>query len=329
MAAVTLHPWRRGVMRAARAAGVLAGGVALGSIGVAYYVARALTGPSKAGPTDDFVMTPFETGAEFEEVAFRPERGDYVLRGWWFPRPGTQRVIIGCPGYRGSKSDLLGIATRMWHSGFNLFIFDYRGHGSDRGTPVTLAYREMADFFGALNYVLQRMPDAQVGVLGYSMGASVAIMGAARRPEVRAVVADSPFSTHADIVSYRVSQVIHLPGRPIADLTDHLLPYVAGYHFSDVMPLRDVAAIAPRPLLIIHGTADTAIPVRHARLVYAAAGEPKELWLAEGAQHCGAYFQDRAAYCARVSTFFAEHLAETARPPEKLPAGEERLLRNA
>ncbi len=142
-------------------------------------------------------------------------------------------------------------------------------------------------------------------------------------------MADSPFSTHADIVSYRVSQVIHLPGRPIADLTDHLLPYVAGYRFSDVMPLRDVAAIAPRPLLIIHGTADTAIPVRHARLVYAAAGEPKELWLAEGAQHCGAYFQDRATYCARISTFFAEHLAETARSPEELPASEERLLRNA
>jgi fermentation-respiration switch protein FrsA (DUF1100 family) len=42
--------------------------------------------------------------------------------------------------------------------------------------------------------------------------------------------------------------------------------------------------------------------------LYEAAGEPKELWLLEGAGHCDAYFADREAYCERVAAFFEEHL---------------------
>lgn len=323
MAGTFLRGRTRTVVRAARVAGLAASGAGIGSLGMAYYIARSITGPSKVSPMDHYVMTPFETGATFEEVGFRPERGDHVLRGWWFPRPETNLVIVGLPGYRGSKSDLIGISTTLWRSGFNVFIFDYRGHGTDHGAPVTLAYREMADLFGALNYVRNRVSGAQIGLLGYSMGASLAIMGAARRPEVRAVVADSPFSTHADIVSYRVSQVIHVPAQPIVALADYLLSLMAGYRFRDVMPLRDVAAIAPRPLLIIHGTADTAIPDEHAKRVFAAAGEPKELWLAEGAPHCGAYFLDRPAYCERVIDFFERHLSAT---PAGVPTSAAELI---
>jgi fermentation-respiration switch protein FrsA (DUF1100 family) len=96
-----------------------------------------------------------------------------------------------------------------------------------------------------------------------------------------------------------------------------MLPHIAGYRGSDVVPLRDVAAIAPRPLLIIHGTADTSIPFEHAVQVYAAAGEPKELWLAEGATHCGAYFLDRSAYCSRIIEFFADALSQTVESVER------------
>jgi fermentation-respiration switch protein FrsA (DUF1100 family) len=304
----------RQARRVATAAGVLGGGAAISTLGVSYYVARQLVRPNRPGPRDQLVLTPFEAGAEFEEVTFRPERGDHLLRGWWFPRPAATRVIIGCPGYRGSMSDLIGIATTLWRAGFNVFLFDYHGHGSGCGTPITLAYREMRDFFGALNYVHERVADARIGVLGYSMGAAVAIMGAARRPEVRAVIADSPFASHTDIVRYRVRRVLRVSGEPFATVADHLLPHIAGYRGSDVMPLRDVAAIAPRPLLIIHGTADTSIPYEHAVQVYAAAGEPKELWLAEGATHCGAYFLDRGVYCSRIVQFFADALSDTLLP---------------
>ena len=310
--------WLRRARQAATGAGLVAGGMVLSAVGIAYYVARVLTDPRRPGPMDDYVMTPFETGADYEEVRFPSETGDHMVPGWWFPRPETHRVIVGCTGYRGSKSELIGIATTLWRAGFNVLIFDYHGHGAARGAPVTLAYREVRDFYGALNYVSGRVPNATIGVIGYSMGAAVAIMGSAHRPEVSAVVADSPFATHEDVISHNVERILHVYGRPVTSIADYFLRAIAGYSSSDVAPVRDAAAISPRPLLIIHGTADETIPVRHARQIYDAALDPKELWLVEGAGHCGAYFADRPAYCARVIDFLRQNLSEQR--PHLLPA---------
>ncbi len=297
--------WRGAALMAGAGAATLASVCA----GMGYYVARKLTEPSAPSYLDDFIMTPFETGIAWEDVHIPTANEERPLAGWWFPRPETDRVIIGCTGYRGSKSDLIGIGSALWRAGFNVLLFDYHGHGAHRGTPVTLAYRELHDFFAALDYTQRRMPHARIGVLGFSMGAAIAILGAAARPEVRVVVADSPFATHADVVSHTIQHTIHLPGQPFAAVSDYFLARSAGYRGRDVAPLRVVDKLAGRPLLLIHGTDDDMIPVSHGRRLYAAAREPKELWLAPGANHCGAYFLDRPAYCQRVTAFFTAGLA--------------------
>jgi fermentation-respiration switch protein FrsA (DUF1100 family) len=305
MARAAARGWRRRLRRAATVAGIAAGGATVGSLGMAYYVARALTAPVPVTPTDAHLLSPFETGAEYEDVTFPSEgAADRVLHGWWYPRPETSRVVICCPGYRGTKSDLIGISYALWRAGFNVLTFDFHGHGADHGAPVTLAYREVRDLFGALDYAHTRVAHAQIGVIGFSMGAAVTILAAARRQDVRAVVADSPFATHEDVVAHAIERVTRLPGRRLARLADTFLGWRAGYRHRDVRPVAEVAAIAPRPLLLIHGAADRTIPVEHAYRVYEAAGAPKELWIGEGADHCGTYFLDRPGYCARVAAFF-------------------------
>jgi hypothetical protein len=37
--------------------------------------------------------------------------------------------------------------------------------------------------------------------------------------------------------------------------------------------------------------------------------KPKDLWLVEGAEHCGGYFADRVGYVGRVAEFFEQYLA--------------------
>jgi fermentation-respiration switch protein FrsA (DUF1100 family) len=44
-------------------------------------------------------------------------------------------------------------------------------------------------------------------------------------------------------------------------------------------------AVSPRPMLLIHGTDDDVLPVECSRQIFAAAREPKELKLFEGAGH--------------------------------------------
>jgi fermentation-respiration switch protein FrsA (DUF1100 family) len=280
-----------------------------GAVSVAYYVVSQLTRPVRPGLRDTYTFTPFEFGVSFEPVEFAPPSGDHLVHGWFLAHEETTRVIVLCPGYRGQKADLLGIGMHLWREGNNVLLFDYHGHGHGWGAPVTLGFREVDDVLGALDYVQQRVPGAVIGLLGYSMGAAVAIMGAARRLEVRAVVADSAFATHWGVVEYNFKRVLRLPAAPFLVLADQLMAWRAGYRFREVEPLRDVARIAPRPLLLIHGLEDTIISPQDSQRLYDAAGEPKELWLVEGMEHCCAYFKDRAAYSQRVAAFFAAHLA--------------------
>ena len=91
-------------------------------------------------------------------------------------------------------------------------------------------------------------------------------------------------------------------------MADNLMGWRAGYHFYQVEPLRDIAKIAPRPILIIQGGKDSIVDPRDGPTLYAAAQEPKEFWYLPNADHCGAYFEDRSAYVKKVVNFFDLYL---------------------
>lgn len=276
--------------------------------GIALYIVETIVRPTKASQARSRVLTPFELDLPAEAITFAPRLGRHRIHGWFIPYPGATSTIIVCPGYRSSKSDTLGICGFLWRAGHNILTFEYHGHGSEVGTAITLGYREQEDFLGALLYVKQRAPGTRLGVLGYSMGAAVAIMCGARSGEIEAIVADSAFATHTRVVDYHVRRRLHVPSAPFVWLADHLLRWRAGYRFRQVEPLRDVPLLASRPLLIIHGGADTTVDPQDALLLYSAAQEPKELWIVPEADHCGAYFVDRPRYVQRVTSFFEKHL---------------------
>jgi fermentation-respiration switch protein FrsA (DUF1100 family) len=149
------------------------------------------------------------------------------------------------------------------------------------------------------------------------MGAAIAIMAAAREPMVEAIVADSAFATHRSVVAYAVKQTLHVPFILFDWVTDLLLWLRAGYRFYQVEPVRDIARIAPRPILIIHGMKDTIVDPGDAALLYAAAGDPKDIWLLPNCEHCGAYFVNRSIYARRLIDFFDLYLKKS-RPPVSL-----------
>lgn len=282
------------------------GALLAGAVGVAMYAAHHIHGVQRRAP-DDFGFSPWEVQVEHEPVSFQTE-GGITIRGWWFARPESRRVIVGLTGHRGVKQDLLGIGSGLWRAGYNVLLFDYRGCGESDPGPQSLAHNELRDARAAVRYAQQRVPGGSLGVIGYSMGAAVAILLAAAEPAIAAVVADSPFATMRDVVAHAY-QRRRLPTRPILDLTDAVTRWRYGYRFQAVRPIDVVGQIAPRPLLLIHGTADLIIPVAHSQRLYEAAGEPKQLWLFPDAPHCAGYFVDRPAYVARVAQFFTEALA--------------------
>jgi alpha-beta hydrolase superfamily lysophospholipase len=258
--------------------GVLGGSVGVFSaiVAVGIYIVETLTRPKRTATLYDmYTISPFELGLPAEEIEFDPLYGDHKVSGWYFPCPQATTTIIICPGYRSKRADVLGLCSHLWRAGHNVLTFEFYGHGAIVGKPVTLGYREINDFLGAVAYARQRAPQARLGVVGYSMGASVAIMGCARTNEVEALVSDCAFATHESAIAYAVHRTLHLPFVIFSWVTDLLLWWRAGYHFRQVEPLRDIGRIAPCPVLIIHGLKDSMVDPRDATRLYEAAGEPK------------------------------------------------------
>jgi fermentation-respiration switch protein FrsA (DUF1100 family) len=291
----------------ARVAGVTALGAAGALLGAAAYATARMHVRAPDTFWSEYTFSPFETQVEgYEEVTLRTADG-LRLTGWWLPRPESRRVVVGFAGHRSPKADLLGIGSGLWRAGNNVLLFDWRSRGRSDIAQHSLAYYELRDAEAALRYAFDRVPNACLGVVGYSMGASVALLLTARDMRVSAVVADSPFTGVAELVAHGAKQ-LRFPAGLVVPLADMLTGWRYGYRFGDVRPIEAIAALSPRPLLLIHGAADTLIPASHAHALFAAAREPKDLWIVPGVEHCGAYFADRVTYVNRVASFFEQYL---------------------
>jgi fermentation-respiration switch protein FrsA (DUF1100 family) len=138
------------------------------------------------------------------------------------------------------------------------------------------------------------------------MGAVAAILAAAEDERIRAVVADSGYARLSDAIRdwWRGSlgsgvALLLKPSLLVGMLITRRSPY-------RVAPEAVIGRIAPRPILIIHGTHDYLITPRHAERLYAAAAEPRMLWWAEGSQHAQARFDHPDTFYATVLRFFLE-----------------------
>lgn len=166
--------------------------------------------------------------------------------------------------------------------------FDFRGHGRSGGLS-TVGDREVLDLAAAVGWA-RELGYQKVATVGFSMGAAVAVRHAAGAGvELAAVVAVSGPSRwyYRDTVAMR--RVHWLIEKRLGRLTGRVLrrTRIAATGWQPIPDPPDVAAarIAPTPLLVVHGDADELFPVEHGYALYAAAGEPKQLWIVPGFGH--------------------------------------------
>ncbi len=247
---------------------------------------------------DDFTFTPFEFQADYEEVELATADG-VNFGAWHFRQPGSPQTVIISGGHKGQRQGSLGIAVALWRKGFNVVLYSYRGMpGSDRA-PITFGIKEVLELQAAIAFARKRIPNARIGLLGYSMGAVVSL---------QALILDSPFSDLRRLLVENVRSASKLPGTPFVWLAGLLFWLRTRCTLSACRPIDVLSALEPRPLFFIHGGADAITNVNHSRRLYDAYRGPREIWIVQGAPHTGAYFADRPLYVERVAGFFARHL---------------------
>jgi len=268
---------------------------------------RRLFVPARPEFLDDFAFTPWEFQADYEELDLTTTDG-VAFGAWFFRQTGSRQVIVVSPGHKGRRQDLLGISVALWRKGFNVLCYSFRSMpGSDRVT-ITMGVREVQELAAAIAFARRRVREARIGLLGYSMGAVVSLLGAAGDPSIEALVLDSPYCDLRQVVRENVRRHALLPGWPFVAAISLWMRARHSVRLADSSPIGVLSGLEPRPLFFIHGGADVTTPVKHSRRLYDAYRGPREIWVVQGAPHTGAYYDDRALYVERVAGFFARNL---------------------
>lgn len=252
--------------------------------------------------------TPADFGWAFESVALHTRDG-LKLSAWYIPQRGGgsgERAVIVLHGYPFSKADILGV-THFLHEQYDLLLFDLRYFGESEGSLTTLGHREWQDVVAAVEY-LRAVGVRSIALWGFSVGASVALLALPHTDAIDAVVADSPFSD-LGAMSMDYYRFFPLANRLLAFCTEVLSRAYLGVSPADVSPLR-AAAASRAPILLIHGEADSTIPLAHFERIRGALGDRPgtETWVIKGAEHGLTYSMERERYEARVLAFLARHL---------------------
>jgi alpha-beta hydrolase superfamily lysophospholipase len=249
-----------------------------------------------------------------EEVHFASDDG-IPLYGWYLRAGAEDPALLLCHGYQRSIEETFGLGYDLRERGFNVFVFDFRGCGRSGGRYTTIGHYEPLDARAALHWLVRRTGGrVGVGMLGISMGGSVALAVTACCPEVRALVTDSAFSTLRGAIELRF-RPLRFPSLQLHRLSMRTAERMSGGQVRVVRPVDAARRIGDRPALLIHGTADTVVPYQHMQELAAALTGPHEVWTLDGVGHAAARFDARDEYLERVSGFFNSHLRSGSGTP--------------
>lgn len=289
------------------------------SLAVALYTVHNIHRPFPRRVEDSYFITPFELQIPYRNVKFLASDG-VELAGWFLPRKNSRRLVLLLCGRDGRKHRLIGISGGLWRAGFSVFLFDYRGRGESERSRVSVGHYEGRDARAALRkarhlarQVAPKGAPLSIGLLGYSMGGSLALQLAAEKQDLQAVAADCPFSSLPAIIKERQRRNHFYPYWIALWLTTLIIRWRFGYSIDHIDALSAVGKIAPRPLMLIHAMKDQAVSAAHSRRLYEAAAEPRYLLLEEGAGHCGSYFRDRQRYIDTMVDFFRSSMKKKRR----------------
>lgn len=246
-------------------------------VGVPFFL--AMTSVHRLKVCDVFTPTT-ALNLAYEDVAWKTADG-VVIKGWFVPAVSDKAVLIA-HGLGANKSNFIR-TVQLWHGlGFNVLIFDFRGHGASDGHTVSFGYRERLDVIGGWDYLTQVRKFLPVRITGYgvSFGGAAMLHAAREIKGFHQIIIDSSFAsldTMADNIVAGEPMIPSYLRQASKEIGLFFIRWDVGFDIREKSPENIVADLTGTPILFIHGKGDLLIPSSHAQRLYARSGEPKRI----------------------------------------------------
>lgn len=213
---------------------------------------------------------PAHLGQPFNRVRI-PTVGGRQLSGWLITteeKPAGALIVLH--GWGANSATMLPLAAPFRRAGYTLLFVDARCHGASDDDSFASLPRFAEDLESAFDWLRDQpsIDPQRIALLGHSVGAAAALLLAARRSEVAAVVSIAAFA-HPETVMRRYLAARRVPFRPFGWYVLRYVQKTIGHRFAQIAPQHTMAHIAC-PVLLVHGADDTTVPVDDALLIHAA-----------------------------------------------------------
>ena len=198
----------------------------------------------------------------------------------------------------------MDIAKTFVENGYHVLMFDLRNSGESKGRKSTMSLNETDDLLGAIHYAKQIKKMKFISVLGWSMGATTALLTSSQTTDINAIIADSPFST---FTSY-LKKNIHVWAKTPLFLNSFLFFLYANtrfYNYKKIDVFKHKKALEATPLLLIHSKYDNLIPYEESLSIFQQVNEigKTELWIPENPHHVSTHIYLKKEYGKIVLNF--------------------------
>lgn len=267
---------------------------------------------------DDFYRSrglptlPSQIGMPFDAFSFTASDHYSPLSAWFIPAESPRATIIYLHGVGDNKMGGLLLAKLFHTHHYNVLLYDSRAHGQSSGRHCTYGFHEKYDVEKAIDALnvfndQKKYVIGPIGVFGTSMGAAIALQAAAIDFRINAVVAEASFATLRQITVDYQKRLLRLPWHFLRNIAMKKSESIGQFKHRKVSPIEAVHRIHV-PVFFIHGKNDSFIKHEYSEELFAAANEPKELWLIEDAHHSDVHAVGGKAYEDRIIWFFDHFL---------------------
>ena len=220
---------------------------------------------------------------------------------------GVKKAVICFHGYTGEGlSNHIAIADYFLKKGYAMLMPDARAHGESEGEYIGFGCLDRKDALSWVNWLIGKCGnDVAIMLHGTSMGGATVLMasGLDLPCQVKGIVSDCGLTSPKEVLTHVLNHMYHLPAFPAIQGADLINKRLAGYGMDECNAKYEVQK-AKVPILFIHGSSDTFVPVSMCHEIYENCASPKRKLIVEGAAHAESYYKDMADY-EKVLTEFA------------------------
>lgn len=234
-------------------------------------------------------------------------RDGITLVGHFFPCENAKRVIIAFHGWRSSWNNDYGMISDFWHeNGCSVLYAEQRGQNSSGGDYMGFGLTERFDCIDWVNWAFCRcVKNLPIYLAGISMGATTVLMAAdLELPEnVHGIMADCGFTSPKAIWKHVAQNNLHMAYGIRSIIADAMCRQKINMGLADHSTI-DALSKTDIPVLFVHGTDDSFVPVEMTYENYKACVSPKRLLIVPGADHAMSYCLNKKGYEKAVLNFW-------------------------